>query len=106
MADKSSCEFYFSEDVPLKTSFYVCFIRPKQSNPKGWSSSPSPVGTCCYAFLYLESTALTAPLKFNYLTVPPPFAEGGGGTESGNWCHLCAPFSENTMTTLATDLLQ
>jgi hypothetical protein len=34
-AGKLSSEFFFSEGVPLKTSFYVCFIRPKPSNPAG-----------------------------------------------------------------------
>jgi hypothetical protein len=64
---KLSCEYLFSEGVPLKTSFYVCFIRPKLSDPKSRSNRPAPVRACQYVFLYLESRALTA-LTENGLT--------------------------------------
>jgi hypothetical protein len=40
---KLSCEYFFSEGVPLKKSIYVCFLRPKHRNPKGRSIGPAPV---------------------------------------------------------------
>jgi hypothetical protein len=39
---KLSCEYFFSEGVPLKNIIYVCFIRPKRSDPKSRSNRPAP----------------------------------------------------------------
>ncbi len=57
---KLSCEYFFWEGVPLKTSFYVCFPRQKKSNPKSRSNRPAPVRAWQYVYLYLECRALTA----------------------------------------------
>ncbi len=80
-AGKSSCEFFFPEGVPLKTSFYLCFIWLKPSNPKSRSNRPAPVRACKFPFLHLNSEALTAPtendLPFFHLLQQ---GEGGGLT--------------------------
>jgi hypothetical protein len=65
MAGRSSCKFFFSEGVPLKTSFYVRFIWPKPSNPKNRSNRLAPVRACQFPFLHLNSNPLTAPTEID-----------------------------------------
>jgi hypothetical protein len=62
---KSCCAFFFSEGVPLKTSFYVSFIWPKPSNPKSRSNWPAPVRACPFPFLHLNSNPLTEPTEIS-----------------------------------------
>ncbi len=102
-----SCEYFFSEGVPLKKSIYVCFLRQKTSNPKGRSKRPAPVRACHSPFLHLKRHPLTAPSKFEPSKVLPTEARGRGSTHSPE-IHptLMQLFYDNIMITLATDLVQ
>jgi hypothetical protein len=64
-AGKSSYEFFYLEDAPLRASFYVLVISPKQSNLKG------PVRASQYASLYLESITQIAHADIRYVSTPP-----------------------------------
>ncbi len=68
---KLSCEYFFSPGVPLKKSIYVCFLRPKTSNPKGRSNRLASVRACPYSFLHLKSYPLMAPTEMNPTSLTP-----------------------------------
>jgi hypothetical protein len=106
-AGKLSCEFFFSEGVPLKTSFYVCFIWAKPSNLKSRSNRPAPVRACQFPFLHLNSKPLTAPPESDLPCFHLPQQGGGRVAHSPEICAtLVRLFYDNIMITLATDLVQ
>ncbi len=90
---KLSCEYFFSEGVPLKYVNLGLFSQAKAQKPKRQVQWASPRESLTVCFFYTQQVELSWLLqKLNYLTCAYRRGEGGIRAKSRNQCSPSATF--------------